>query len=57
MNVKLGNLLHGGKNGVCKNFVDIYLILNLMAAENYLKKIFMINGKKATVVPGGIGNE
>jgi len=35
----------------------IFLILNLIAAVNYLQKVFMINGKKATVVPGGIGDD
>jgi len=35
----------------------IFLILNLIAAVNYLQEVFMINGKKATVVPGGIGDD
>jgi hypothetical protein len=35
----------------------IFLILNLIAAVNYLQEVFMINGKKATVVPGEIGDD
>ena len=35
----------------------IFLILNLIAAVNYLQEVFMTNGKKATVVPGGIGDD
>jgi hypothetical protein len=35
----------------------IFLILNLITAANYLQEVFMINGKKATVVPGGIGDD
>jgi len=35
----------------------IFLILNLIAAANYLLGIFTTNGKKATVVPGGIGDD
>ena len=35
----------------------ILLILNLIAAGSYLLGIFTTNGKKATVVPGGIGDD
>jgi hypothetical protein len=35
----------------------ILLILNLIAAGNVLLGIFMTNGKKATVEPGGIGDD
>ena len=35
----------------------IFLILNLIAAVNYLQGIFIINGKKATVELGGIGDD
>jgi hypothetical protein len=35
----------------------ILLTLILIAAVSYLLGIFTINGKKATVVPGGIGND
>jgi len=35
----------------------IFLILNLIAAVSYLLGIFTINGKKATVVNGGIGDD
>jgi hypothetical protein len=35
----------------------ILLILNLIAAVNKLLGIFTTNGKKATVVPGGIGDD
>jgi hypothetical protein len=35
----------------------IFLILNLIAAVNYLQEVFMTNGKKATVVNGGIGDD
>jgi len=35
----------------------IFLILNLIAAGSYLLGIFTTNGKKATVVPGGIGDD
>jgi hypothetical protein len=35
----------------------IFLILNLIAAGSYLLGICTINGKKATVEPGGIGDD
>jgi hypothetical protein len=35
----------------------ILVILNLIAAVNYLLGIFTINGKKAIVVNGGIGDD
>ena len=35
----------------------IFLILNLIAAGSYLLNICTINGKKATVEPGGIGDD
>jgi hypothetical protein len=35
----------------------ILVILNLIAAVNYLLGIFTTNGKKATVVNGGIGDD
>jgi hypothetical protein len=35
----------------------ILVILNLIAAVSYLLGIFTTNGKKATVEPGGIGDD
>ena len=57
MNVKSDNYLFTEPSLGLPVLEIIFLILNLIAAVNYLQEVFMINGKKATVVPGGIGDD
>jgi hypothetical protein len=57
MNVKSDSCLFTVKSLGLPVLGVILLILILIAAVNKLLGIFMINGKKATVVPGGIGDE
>jgi len=57
MNVKLDSYLFTEPSLGLPVLGIIFLILNLIAAANYLQEVFMINGKKATVVPGGIGDD
>jgi hypothetical protein len=57
MNVKLDSYLFTEPSLGLPVLGIIFLILNLIAAVNYLQEVFMINGKKATVVPGGIGDD
>ena len=57
MNVKLDSYLFTEPSLGLPVLGIIFLILNLIAAVNYLQKVFMINGKKATVVSGGIGDD
>lgn len=55
--VKSGNYSFGEKNGVCKDFKDIYKILNLIQDEQTSIEILESNGKKATKGHQGIGDE
>jgi hypothetical protein len=57
MNVKLDSYLFTEPSLGLPVLEIIFLILNLIAAVNYLLEVFMTNGKKATVVPGGIGDD
>jgi len=57
MNVKSGSYLFTEPSLGLPVLGIIFLILNLIAAVNYLQEVFMINGKKATVVPGEIGDD
>jgi len=57
MNVKLDSYLFTEPSLGLPVLGIIFLILNLIAAVNYLQEVFMINGKKATVVPGEIGDD
>jgi len=57
MNVKSGSYLFTEPSLGLPVLGAILLILNLIAAVSYLQEVFMINGKKATVVPGEIGDD
>jgi len=56
-NAKLGNYSNGAKNGVCKDFKDIYKLLDLIQDVQNSEKILPTNGKKAIEEKKGIGNE
>lgn len=57
MNVKLDSYLFTVPSLGLPVLGVILVILNLIAAGNYLQEVFMINGKKATVELGGIGDD
>jgi len=57
MNVKSDNCLFTVPSLGLPVLGVILLTLILINAVNYLLGIFMTNGKKATVVNGGIGDE
>ena len=46
INAKLGNYSHGAKSGVCKDFKDIYKILDLIQDEQNSIEILQNNGKR-----------
>jgi hypothetical protein len=47
-NAKSGNLSSGGKNGVCKDFKDIYKLMDLVQELQNSEKILPTNGQKVT---------
>jgi hypothetical protein len=47
-NVKSGNSSNGGKNGVCKDFKDIYKLMDLVQELQNSEKILPTNGQKVT---------
>jgi hypothetical protein len=57
MNVKLDSYLFTVLNLGLPVLGRIWLDLLLIVGVNALLGIFMINGQKATVVPGGIGDD
>lgn len=57
INAKSGNYSHGAKSGVCKDFKDIYKILDLIQDEQNSIEILENNGKKAIEVKKEIGDE
>lgn len=57
MSAKLGSYLFTVPSLGLPVLGVILVILNLIAAVNYLQEVFMINGKKATVELGGIGDD
>jgi hypothetical protein len=57
MNVKSDSYLFTVKSLGLPVLGVIFLILNLIAAGSYLLGICTTNGKKATVVNGGIGDD
>ncbi len=55
--VKSGNYSHGAKSGVCKDFKDIYKILDLIQDGQNSIETLQNNGKKVIEGNGGIGDE
>ena len=47
-NAKLGNLSNGGKSGVCKDFKDIWKLMDLVQELQNSEKILPTNGQKVT---------
>jgi hypothetical protein len=47
-NVKSGNSSNGGLNGVCKDFKDIYKLMDLVQELQNSEKILPTNGQKVT---------
>ena len=54
---KSGNYSHGAKSGVCKDFKDIYKILDLIQDVQNSLETLPTNGKNQTVGNGEGGNE
>jgi hypothetical protein len=48
INAKSGNLSNGGKSGVCKDFKDIYKLMDLVQELQNSEKILPTNGQKVT---------
>ena len=57
INAKSGNSLNGGLNGVCKDFKDIYKLMDLVQELQNSEKILPTNGQKATEDKTRIGDE
>jgi hypothetical protein len=47
-NAKLGNSLNGGKSGVCKDFKDIWKLMDLVTELQNSERILPTNGQKVT---------
>ena len=47
-NAKLGNSLNGGKSGVCKDFKDIWKLMDLVQELQNSEKTLPTNGQKVT---------
>ena len=47
-NAKSDNLLNGGKNGVCKDFKDIWKLMDLVTELQNSEQISRINGARET---------
>jgi len=45
---KLDNSLNGGKSGVCKDFKDIWKLMDLVQELQNSEKILPTNGQKVT---------
>jgi len=56
-NAKSGNSLNGDKNGVCKDFKDIYKLMDLVQELQNSEKILLTSGQKATEDKIRIGDE
>jgi hypothetical protein len=57
INAKSGNLFNGGKNGVCKDFKDIYKLMDLVQELQNSEKTLPTNGQKVTEEKKEIGDE
>ena len=47
-NAKLGSLLNGGKSGVCKDFKDIWKLMDLVQELQNSERTLPTNGQKVT---------
>jgi hypothetical protein len=56
-NAKLGNSLNGVKNGVCKDFKDIYKLMDLVQELQNSEKILQTSGLKETEDKKEIGDD
>lgn len=56
-NAKSGNYSSGVKNGVCKDFKDIYKLLDLIQDVQNSRVTLQTNGVKETEVKKEIGDE
>ena len=56
-NVKLDNSSDGVKNGVCKNFKDIWKLMDLVTELQNSERTLPTNGAKGTEGNGEFGNE
>jgi hypothetical protein len=56
-NAKSGNLSNGEFNGVCKDFKDIYKLMDLVQELQNSEQTLQINGQKATEGKKEIGDE
>lgn len=57
INAKLGNYSHGGKSGVCKDFKDIYKILDLIQDGQNSIETLQNNGNVEIEVKKETGDE
>jgi hypothetical protein len=55
-NVKLDNSSDGGKSGVCKDFKDIWKLMDLVTELQNSEQILRINGVKETEEKVNHGN-
>ena len=53
---KSDNYLHGAKSGVCKDFKDIYKLLDLIQDVQNSEKVLPTNGVKETEEKTDYGN-
>ena len=56
-NAKSGNSLNGGKSGVCKDFKDIWKLMDLVTELQNSERILPTNGQKVTEDKIRIGDE
>jgi hypothetical protein len=56
-NAKLGNSLNGGKSGVCKDFKDIWKLMDLVQELQNSERTLPTSGQKATEGKTRIGDE
>jgi hypothetical protein len=57
INAKSGNLSNRGKSGVCKDFKDIYKLMDLVQELQNSEKILPTNGQKVTEEKKETGDE
>jgi hypothetical protein len=57
INAKLGNLSNGEFNGVCKDFKDIYKLMDLVQELQNSEQTLQTNGQKVTEEKKEIGDE
>jgi hypothetical protein len=55
INAKLGNLSNGGKNGVCKDFKDIWKLMDLVQELQNSERTLPTNGQNQIVESGEDG--